>query len=147
MHQLVIGTDADGEDGPDNDGRYGHKGEYFSSPNIDELSDNIDDDDNVYAHSLENPTRAIFICNNLGVQMLSINLDVPHASEFSDYLNLIPTKRLAVDLKSKELIMGQQFTNKEKCIFSIKWYSMKTSMDYKVVISKLTLYIGSVGGL
>lgn len=38
--------------------------------------------------------------------------------------------------------MGQKFETKEKCIFAIKQYSMTVSVDYKVDVFKLTLYIG-----
>ncbi|KAK5771811.1 hypothetical protein PVK06_048055 [Gossypium arboreum] len=41
-----------------------------------------------------------------------------------------------------ELFVGQRFESKEECVFAIKLYSMIISVDYKVVVSKPTLYIG-----
>ncbi|PPS11976.1 hypothetical protein GOBAR_AA08658 [Gossypium barbadense] len=42
----------------------------------------------------------------------------------------------------EELFVGQQFENKADCVFAIKQYSMKLSIDYKVVKSTPTLYVG-----
>ncbi len=42
----------------------------------------------------------------------------------------------------EELCMGQRFESKEECMFAIKRYSMNISVDYKVIESKPTLYIG-----
>ncbi|KAH1045954.1 hypothetical protein J1N35_036738 [Gossypium stocksii] len=36
----------------------------------------------------------------------------------------------------------QRFESKEECMFAIKRYSMNISVDYKVVVSKPTVYIG-----
>ncbi|PPD76619.1 hypothetical protein GOBAR_DD26452 [Gossypium barbadense] len=64
IYPLVICTNADGEEGPNNDGGSDHQGENFSDPDLDEVSNDIDDegvreDDNVYAPSLGNPTRGL----------------------------------------------------------------------------------------
>ncbi|XP_016747576.2 uncharacterized protein [Gossypium hirsutum] len=42
----------------------------------------------------------------------------------------------------EELFVGQQFENKADYVFAIKQYSMKLSIDYKVVKSTPTLYVG-----
>ncbi|PPS12595.1 hypothetical protein GOBAR_AA08058 [Gossypium barbadense] len=116
---------VNGEKGPNNDGHSDHEGEDFSDPDLDEVLDDIenegvDNDENVYDPSVENPTRGIFICNDSRAHMLSLDPDMAYASEFPKYLDIIPSHRLAVDFKSKELFARQQFTNKEDCVFSIK---------------------------
>ncbi|KAK5836453.1 hypothetical protein PVK06_012242 [Gossypium arboreum] len=64
--------------------------------NLDEVSNDIndegmEDDDNVYTLFLKNYTRGIVICNDLEAHMLSIDPDAAHASEFSEYLDIIPS--------------------------------------------------------
>ncbi|KAK5775369.1 hypothetical protein PVK06_043253 [Gossypium arboreum] len=74
--------------------------------------------------------------------MLSVDPDVAHASEFSEYNDIILVHRLAVDPKSEELFIGQQFMTKDDCIFTIKQLNMKVSIDYEAVDSKSTIYVG-----
>ncbi|KAH1039902.1 hypothetical protein J1N35_041645 [Gossypium stocksii] len=63
----------------------------YSDPNLDEVSDDIDDegandDGNVNASSIENLSRCIMIRNDLGAHMSIINPNAVHASEFPDYI-------------------------------------------------------------
>ncbi|KAK5832074.1 hypothetical protein PVK06_015874 [Gossypium arboreum] len=97
---------------------------------------------NVNASSVGNQIRRIAIHNNLGVYMSRIDLDAAHAAEFSKYPEILPAHRIAVYSDSEELFVGQRFKSKEECVFAIKRYSMNISVDYKVVTSKSTLYIG-----
>lgn len=71
--------------------------------------------------------------------MLSVNSNVVHASEFLEYLDIVRSHRLAIDSKSEELFVDEHFTNKEKCIFTIKWYSMKMSVEYKFAVTHYIL--------
>ncbi|PPD82037.1 hypothetical protein GOBAR_DD21040 [Gossypium barbadense] len=102
----------DGEKGSDNeDGTY-HQGEDFSDFIFDEVLDDINDegidnDDNVDTPSLGNPTHDIVIGNDPLAYILSVDPNVVYASEFQEYLNIIPSHRLVPDPKSKEFVIGQ----------------------------------------
>ncbi|PPD77433.1 hypothetical protein GOBAR_DD25646 [Gossypium barbadense] len=79
--------DANDDEGPDNDDHSNCQYEHFSDPNLDEVSDDIDDnnagnDDNVYAPLLSNSTGGILIRNDPSTYMLNIDPNVVHASEF-----------------------------------------------------------------
>ncbi|KAK5812887.1 hypothetical protein PVK06_028331 [Gossypium arboreum] len=69
-----------------------------------------------------------------------------HASKFPKYPDMLPTYQLAADPKRNELFVGQKFVTKEDCVFAIKQYSMNVLIDYKVILSKPILYMGSVRG-
>ncbi|KAK5783641.1 hypothetical protein PVK06_038153 [Gossypium arboreum] len=146
MQPMVIDIDADSEEILDDDNDSNHKWEDFSDPDLDKVLDDnddkdIDDDDNVDAPLLGNQTLGIVIHYCPSVYMLIIDPDVAHAYEFPKHLNIIPSHKLPPDSKLEELVAGQQVPNKEECIEAIKKYSMKVSEDYKVDVSKLTLYI------
>ncbi|PPD92880.1 hypothetical protein GOBAR_DD10176 [Gossypium barbadense] len=71
---------------------------------LDEVPNDINgndanDDENVYAPSVRNPTRGIVIHNEPRTHMLSVDLDATHASEFLEYPNIIPSYWLAIDSK------------------------------------------------
>ncbi|KAK5843367.1 hypothetical protein PVK06_005821 [Gossypium arboreum] len=60
IHQMVIESDMDGEDGYDNNGPFDHKVEDYSYPDQDEVPEDIDneganDNENVHASSVRNP--------------------------------------------------------------------------------------------
>lgn len=141
---MVIQTDADDNNIYDNNGYFGYEVEDFSDPNQDEFPNDIDDEgvnsnENVNTSSVENPNRGILICNDLN--MSNINPDAIHASEFPEYPDILLAHRLATDSEREELFVGQKLTTKEECVFAIKQYNMNVSVDYKVVVSKPTLYI------
>lgn len=73
--------------------------------------------------------------------MLSVDADadVTHAPE---YLDIILPYQLSINSESEELFVGQQFVNNEDCVFVIKRYNMKVSMDYEIVKSTPKLYVG-----
>ncbi|PPS18040.1 hypothetical protein GOBAR_AA02535 [Gossypium barbadense] len=101
------------------------EGEDFSDPDLDEVLDDIDeegteDGENVYAPSVENPTRVFSICNDPKALMLSVDLNAAYAPEFLKYPNIIPSQRLAENLDSQVLFISQQFTTKKDCVFVIK---------------------------
>ncbi|KAK5818119.1 hypothetical protein PVK06_023050 [Gossypium arboreum] len=73
--------------------------------------------------------------------MSLIDPDVAHVAEFSEYPEILLAHRLAVNFDLEELFVGQKFKSKEECVFAIKRYSMNISVDYKVTVSKPTLYI------
>ncbi|KAK5772995.1 hypothetical protein PVK06_049298 [Gossypium arboreum] len=74
--------------------------------------------------------------------MSLIDPNVAHVAEFFEYPEILPTHQLAVNSEHEELLVGQRFESKEECVFAIKRYSINISVDYKVAVSKLTLYIG-----
>ncbi|PPR96802.1 hypothetical protein GOBAR_AA23865 [Gossypium barbadense] len=126
---------------------FDHEVANHSGPDLDEVPDDIDekdmnDDGNVNASSVGNPIRHIVIHNDLGAHILFIDPNTVHAAEFLEYLDILPAHQLAIDSKFKELFVGQNFEIKEECVFFIKRYSMNVLVDYKVVVLKLTLYIG-----
>ncbi|PPS05152.1 hypothetical protein GOBAR_AA15508 [Gossypium barbadense] len=86
--------------------------------------------------------RRIVIHNNPGAHMSRIDPDAAHVAEFPEYPEIQFSHRMAVYSDPEELFVGQRFENKEECVFSIKRYSMNISVDYKVTVSKPTLYIG-----
>ncbi|PPR93499.1 hypothetical protein GOBAR_AA27173 [Gossypium barbadense] len=103
IHPVLIETNVDGDDGYDNNGPFDHEVEDYSDPDLDKILDDIDDK---------------------GVN--ENDPDAAHASEFSEYLAILHSHRLAKDPKHEELF----------------GYSLDVSIDCKVVVSKLTLYIG-----
>ncbi|KAL1081264.1 hypothetical protein V6Z11_D09G052500 [Gossypium hirsutum] len=118
-----------------------------SDPDADEVSDDIDDegvseDGNVNASSVGNQIRRILIHNNPGAHMSRIDPDAARAAEFLEYPEIPHGYRMGVYSDPDELCVGQRFESKEECMFAIKRYSMNISLDYKVIESKPTLYIG-----
>ncbi|PPR85627.1 hypothetical protein GOBAR_AA35062 [Gossypium barbadense] len=116
--------DPYGEEGPNNDGRSDKKGE---DPDLDEVLDDINDDDanddeNVYTPFVGNLTCGIVIHNEPRTYMLSVDLDGVHASEFLEYPNIIPSYRLAVDSKAKELFV-ECHTGKHGGLNRLRWNS------------------------
>ncbi|PPD98045.1 hypothetical protein GOBAR_DD04912 [Gossypium barbadense] len=106
--------------------------------------ESVNDNGNVYASSVGNPSRDIFIRNDLGANMSIVDPNAAHASEFPEYPDILPTHRLAVDPEHEVLFVGQKFATKEDCVFSIKRHSMNVSVDKKVTMSKSTIHIGEV---
>ncbi|KAK5840153.1 hypothetical protein PVK06_009036 [Gossypium arboreum] len=132
-----MGIDEDGEEGPNNDDHFHHDDEDFSDLDLDEVPENINDKgteeaENVHPLSVGNPSHGLVIRNDTRAYMLSVDSNVTLASEFPKYPHIIPTHWLAIDSELEELFIGQQSTNKENCVFYIKRYSMKMSVDYKV---------------
>ncbi|KAH1046872.1 hypothetical protein J1N35_037656 [Gossypium stocksii] len=118
IHPVVIETNADGEDGYDNNGHSNHEVEAYSDLYLHKVPNDIDDegvneDVNVYTSSIENLSRDIFIRNNLRAHMSIVNPDMAHAFKFLEYYNILPAHRLVTDLECEELFMGQKFTTKE----------------------------------
>ncbi|PPS12371.1 hypothetical protein GOBAR_AA08276 [Gossypium barbadense] len=91
--------------------------EDFSDPDIDEVPDDINDEGLEEVEDVHGP---------------SFYSDAAHASEFPEYADIVPAHRLASNSQFDELFVGQQFENKADCVFAIKQYSMKLSIDYKV---------------
>ncbi|XP_016673069.2 uncharacterized protein [Gossypium hirsutum] len=122
-------------------------GSSFSDPDVDEVPDDIDDEgpkevEDVHSPSFCNPSHGIILRNEPGGNMLNVDPDAAHASEFPEYADIVPAHRLALNSQFNELFVGQQFENKADCVFAIKQYSMKLSIDYKVAKSTPTLYVG-----
>ncbi|KAK5844524.1 hypothetical protein PVK06_000664 [Gossypium arboreum] len=94
IHPVMIETDLDGEDGFDNNDDSDNKGEDFSDPNVDEVPNDIDnecvdDDENVYAHSIKSLSHGTVARNSPGSHISSIDPDASHAFEFPEYPNII----------------------------------------------------------
>ncbi|PPD97365.1 hypothetical protein GOBAR_DD05578 [Gossypium barbadense] len=116
--------------------------EDFSDPDVDEVPDDIDDEgpekvEDVHGHSFSNPSRGIILRNELGGDMLNVDPNAAHASEFPEYADIVPAHRLTINSQFEELFVGQQFENKADCVFAIKQYSMKLSIDYKGLVAAI----------
>ncbi|PPR85181.1 hypothetical protein GOBAR_AA35506 [Gossypium barbadense] len=146
---LNVTPDIDvvGDDGYDNSDHCEEEVDSDNDPDMDDVPDDIDDkyvneDGNINASSVGNQMRRIVIHNNPGPHMSLIDPDAAHEVEFPEYPEILPAHRLAVNSDHEELLVGQRFESKEECVFAIKRYSMNISVDYKVAVSKPTLYIG-----
>ncbi|PPD97295.1 hypothetical protein GOBAR_DD05686 [Gossypium barbadense] len=140
-------TDVFGDDVYYSNDPVEHEVDSESDPDVDEVSGDIDDegvkeDGNVNASSVGNQIRGIMIHNNPEAHMSRIDPDAARVAEFSEYPEIQPAHRMAIYSDPEELFVGQRFESKEECIFAIKRYSMNILVDYKIVVSKPTLYIG-----
>ncbi|XP_017636023.1 uncharacterized protein LOC108478111 [Gossypium arboreum] len=116
--EVIISTEANVREMTNNDEDSDQDVEDFSDPDVDEVPDDIDDEgpeevEDVYGPSFSNLSHGIILRNESGGDMLNF----------------------------EELFIGQQFENKADSVFAIKQYSMKLSIDYKVVKSTPTLYV------
>ncbi|KAK5804044.1 hypothetical protein PVK06_031693 [Gossypium arboreum] len=139
--------DVVGDDGYDSSDPCYQEVDSDSDLDVNDVPDDIDDKDvkndgNINASSVGNQMRRVVIHNNLGPHMSLIDPNAAHIAEFPEYPKILPAHRLAVNSDPEELFVGQRFESKEECVFDIKRYSMNISVDYKVAVSKLTLYIG-----
>ncbi|PPS16719.1 hypothetical protein GOBAR_AA03873 [Gossypium barbadense] len=118
-----------------------------SDPDMDDVPDDIDNegvnkDGNINASLVGNQIHRIVIHNKPEAHISQIDPDSTHAAEFPEYPEILPAHQMAIYSDPEELFVGQRFESKEECLFAIKRYSINISVDYKVVESKLTLYIG-----
>ncbi|XP_017614136.1 uncharacterized protein LOC108459300 [Gossypium arboreum] len=145
--EVIISTETNVREMTNNGEDSDQDVEDFSDPDVDEVPDDIDDEgpekvEDVHGPSFCNPSHGIILRNELGGNMLNVDPDAAHASEFPKYADIVPTHRLASNSHFDELFVGQQFENKADCVFAIKQYNMKLSIDYKVAKSTPTLYVG-----
>ncbi|KAK5825774.1 hypothetical protein PVK06_020640 [Gossypium arboreum] len=110
IHPVVIETNAHGEDGFDKNCHFNHEGEDFSDPDVDDIPDDIENkganDENDFTPSFRNLSHGIVICNNLEAYVSIIDPDRKHASDFLEYLDIIPAHMMLADSESKKLFMG-----------------------------------------
>ncbi|KAH1081993.1 hypothetical protein J1N35_021754 [Gossypium stocksii] len=144
---VTSDIDAIGEDGYDSSDLCDREVDSDSDLNLDDVLDDIDDKDvnddgKINASLVGNRMRDIVIHNNPGPHMSFIDPDAAHVAEFLEYPEILLAHQLAVNSDLEELFVGQRFESKEECVFVIKWYSINISVDYKVTVSKLILYIG-----
>ncbi|PPD92213.1 hypothetical protein GOBAR_DD10838 [Gossypium barbadense] len=97
--------------GPDNDVHSHYDGEEYSDPNQDEVPDNIDDKgiedgENLQPPLVEHSSHEIILRNDLGADMLSVDLDATHALEFPEYEDILPAHRLMASSETKDLFVG-----------------------------------------
>ncbi|PPD80284.1 hypothetical protein GOBAR_DD22792 [Gossypium barbadense] len=78
--------------------------------------------------SVGNQIRRIVIHNNLRAHMSPIDPDAVDASEFLEYLKILPAHQLAVDSDLEELFVGQRFEN-TILVFSIIPEGMDSKTD------------------
>ncbi|KAL1092310.1 hypothetical protein V6Z11_D07G215600 [Gossypium hirsutum] len=114
---------------------------------LDDVPDDIDaedvnNDEGINASSVGEQMQRIVIHNNPGPHMSLIDPDAAYVSEFSEYPEIVHSYGLAVTSDDDELFIGQRFSCKEDCVYAIKRYSMKISVDYKVSVSTPTIYVG-----
>ncbi|PPS12816.1 hypothetical protein GOBAR_AA07818 [Gossypium barbadense] len=145
---LNVTPDIDmvGDDGYDSRDPCDEEVDSDSDPDVDDVPDDIDDEDvnddkNINASSVGNQMRRIVIHNNPGPHMSLIDPDATHVAEFLECPEILSAHQLAVNFEHDELLVGQRFESKEEYVFAIKRYSMNISVDYKVAMSKPTLYI------
>ncbi|PPD95748.1 hypothetical protein GOBAR_DD07227 [Gossypium barbadense] len=112
-----------------------------ADPDLDDVPNDIDAED-VNACSVGEQMRRIVIHNNLGPHMSLIDPDAAYVSEFPEYPEIYHAHGQAVTSDDDELFIGQRFSCKEDCVYAIKRYSMKISVDYKVSVSTPTIYVG-----
>ncbi|KAH1097011.1 hypothetical protein J1N35_013932 [Gossypium stocksii] len=73
--------------------------EDFSDLDVDEVLNDIDDEcpeeaEDVHGPSFSNPSRGIILRNELGSDMLNVNSDATHASEFPKFADIVPAPKL-----------------------------------------------------
>ncbi|PPD87045.1 hypothetical protein GOBAR_DD16038 [Gossypium barbadense] len=117
-----------------------------ADPDVDDVPDDIDaedvnNDEGINASSVEEQMRRIVIHNNPGPHMSLIDPDAAYVSKFPEYPEIVHSHGLAVTSDDDELFIGQRFSCKEECVYAIKRYSMKISVDYKVSVSNPTIYV------
>ncbi|XP_052878540.1 uncharacterized protein LOC128285193 [Gossypium arboreum] len=144
---AIPDTDVGGDDVYRSSDPSDYEVDIDSDPDVDDVPDDIDDegvneDGNINASLVGNQIRRIVIHNNPEAHMSRIDPDAAHAAEFPEYPEILPAHQMAIYSDPEELFVGQRFESKEECVFAIKRYSMNISVDYKVVESKPTLYIG-----
>ncbi|PPD92008.1 hypothetical protein GOBAR_DD11040 [Gossypium barbadense] len=115
-------------------------------PDVDDVPDDIDDEDvnndeGINASSVSEQMRRILIHNNPGPHMSLIDPDAAYVVEFPEYPEIAHSHGLAVTSDDEELFIGQRFRCKEDCIYAIKRYIMKISVDYKVSVSTPIIYV------
>ncbi|XP_016681874.2 uncharacterized protein [Gossypium hirsutum] len=116
-------------------------------PDVDNVPDDIDDEDvkhdeGINASSVEEQMGRIVIHNNPGPHMSLIDPDAAYVAEFPEYPEIVHSHGLSVTSDDDEIFIGQRFSCKEECVYAIKQYSMKISVDYKVSVSTPTIYVG-----
>ncbi|PPD98160.1 hypothetical protein GOBAR_DD04792 [Gossypium barbadense] len=83
----------------------------YSDPDLDEVPDDIDDkgannNGNVNASLVENPSRGIIIRNDPGAHMSIVNPNVAHVSKFPEYPDILPAHRLSTDPEHSSIVSG-----------------------------------------
>ncbi|PPD96333.1 hypothetical protein GOBAR_DD06645 [Gossypium barbadense] len=113
---LNITPDIDvvGDDGYDGSDHCDKEIDSDSDPDVDDVPDDINDEDvnndeNINTSSVGNQMRGILIHNNPGPHMSLIGPDAAHIAEFSEYPEIVPAHRLAVNSDHEELFLGQRF--------------------------------------
>ncbi|KAL1095205.1 hypothetical protein V6Z11_D06G140200 [Gossypium hirsutum] len=117
-----------------------------ADPDVDDVPDDIDaedvnNDEGINASSVGEQMRRIVIHNNPGPHMSLIDPDAAYVSEFLEYPEIVHSHGLAVTSDDDELFIGQRFSCKEECVYVIKRYNMKISVDYKFSVSTPTIYV------
>ncbi|KAK5824081.1 hypothetical protein PVK06_018844 [Gossypium arboreum] len=145
--EVIISTETNVREMTNNGEDSDQDVEDFSDPDVDEVPNDIDDEgpeevEDIHGPSFCNPSHGIILRNEPGGNMLNVDPNATYASEFPEYADIVPAHRLASNSQFDELFVGQQFENKADCVFAIKQYSMKLSIDYKVAKPTPTLYVG-----
>ncbi|PPD99592.1 hypothetical protein GOBAR_DD03390 [Gossypium barbadense] len=77
--------------------------EDFSDPDIDEVPNDIDDEgmeevEDAHSLSFSNSSHGIVLRNDPRGDMLNVDPDVAHVSEFHEYTDIVPAHRLTSNL-------------------------------------------------
>lgn len=73
--------------------------------------------------------------------MHNVDINAIEALEFSEYLDIVSSYMMSSNANSKDLYVRAQFPSKDVVMVTIKHYSIKTCVDYKVAVSSSTLYV------
>ncbi|PPD83522.1 hypothetical protein GOBAR_DD19538 [Gossypium barbadense] len=143
----MVGGEEEGADEEEGGGDHWDKEvDSDGDPDVDDAPDDIDDEDvnndeGISASSIGEKMRRILIHNNPGPHMSLIDPNAAYVAEFLEYPKIVHSYGLAVTSDDEELFIGQRFRCKEECIYAIKRYNMKISVDYKVSVSTPTIYV------
>ncbi|KAK5840154.1 hypothetical protein PVK06_009037 [Gossypium arboreum] len=91
---MIISIEADVEERTNNGENSYQDVEDFSDPDVDEVPGDIDDEVQEEVKDIHGPSFNIILRNEPEGDMLNVNLDVTHASEFPKYADIVLVHRL-----------------------------------------------------
>ncbi|KAH1121051.1 hypothetical protein J1N35_004211 [Gossypium stocksii] len=114
---VIISTETNVGERTNNGEDFDQDVEDFSDPDIDEVLDDMDDEsleevEHAHDPSFSNLSCGIILRNEPRGDMLILDPNVTHASEFPEHANIVPAHRLSSNSQLEELFIGQRFENK-----------------------------------
>lgn len=74
--------------------------------------------------------------------MFNIDLNAMHVVEFPEYPYILQTHVMRSKVHPRDLCVDLQFPTKEAIVGAIKKHNFKLDVDYNIVISMKTKYVG-----